>query len=321
MSVLITGAAGFIGVNLVKTFLSRGERVLGVDNLSRGCLSNLSDFKENPLFTFRNSDINESEKLKRICQDFSQGQPISECWHLAANSDIPAGISDPSVDLKDTFMTTYKALEVMRSIGIMKIGFASSSAIYGYHADTTLTENFGPLSPISNYGAMKLASEAAISAAVESFLDQAWIFRFPNIIGTPATHGVIYDFVRKIKKTPELLQVLGDGSQKKSYLHVKELIDAMFWIREHSQEKLALYNIGPDDSGVNVKFIAEETIRNVQPNAKIQFGESNRGWIGDVPSFAYSNLKLKNLGWVPKLNSKQAVKIAIKEIAEQELGN
>ena len=318
MSVLITGVAGFVGVNLARAFINKGVRVFGVDNLSRGTLVNIADLLTDPLFSFIKLDMTDSEALLNACKMSHRAEAVTECWHLVANSDIPAGVSDAAVDLNDTFMTTYSLLGVMKQLGIKKLAFASSSAIYGDHGTTPLVEDLGPLLPISNYGAMKLASEAAISAAVESFLDKAWIFRFPNVIGVPATHGVILDFVRKLKKTPQQLQVLGDGTQQKGYLHVEELVDAMFWIRDHAADKRALYNIGADDEGVSVKFIAEETIRVAEPTARIEFGQGNRGWIGDVPRFVYSIERLKLLGWHPKLKSAQAVQKAIIQIYLQE---
>jgi UDP-glucose 4-epimerase len=204
---------------------------------------------------------------------------------------------------------------------IKTIAFASSSAIYGDHGDTLLVENLGPLLPISNYGAMKLASEAIISAAAESFLDQAFIFRFPNVIGTPATHGVMLDFIRRLQKSPDKLVVLGDGTQKKGYLHVEELIDAMLFVANNPREKIEVLNIGSDDDGASVRFIAEETIRLIAPTATVAFGDENRGWVGDVPKFTYSIDKLKNYGWTPKLGSHEAIKKALKQIKIQEMGN
>lgn len=165
---------------------------------------------------------------------------------------------------------------------------------------------------------MKLASEAQISAASEHFLQRANIFRFPNVIGTPATHGVIFDFINRLKLNKSELTVLGNGTQQKSYLHVSELIDAMLFIKnKHTDSKVEVFNIGPDDDGVTVKFIAENVVKRVSPKARLNFGEGNKGWIGDVPKFRYSINKLKSLGWKPKLSSENAIIIAIDEIANQ----
>jgi UDP-glucose 4-epimerase len=239
-------------------------------------------------------------------------------WHLAANSDIPAGIADPGVDLRDTFMTTFNVLRVMEERKIGELLFASSSAIYGDLGEKELTESTGPLFPISNYGAMKLASEAMITAAVEKFLGRALLFRFPNVVGLPATHGVILDFVRRLRSEPDHLDVLGDGSQQKSYLHVTELVEAMLFIQARAAKKVDVFNIGPTDTGIFVRDIARETAAAVAPGARLNFGTDNKGWVGDVPRFTYSTAKLSALGWTPKLSSLEAVRRAIDEINRQE---
>lgn len=318
MSVLITGVAGFVGSNLAKVMLDRGDTVFGVDNLCRGTRANMSALIGHPRFGFSQVDMVEAGAYRGAVEAFQSRGRISEVWHLAANSDIPAGVEDAGVDLRDTFMTTFNTLELMKALGIPKLCFASSSAIYGDLGERPLTEDIGPLLPISNYGAMKLASEAAISAAAESYLEQAFLFRFPNVIGVPATHGVILDFVRKLAATPNRLTVLGDGSQQKEYLHVQELIDAMLFIRERAREKVAVYNIGAGDEGVSVRFIAEETVRQVSPDAEIAYGTGNKGWVGDVPRFRYCVDKLRGLGFTSSLGSRDAVCLAVKQIIQQE---
>ena len=226
MAILITGVAGFIGCNLAAVMLERGATVFGVDNFCLGQRENISKIAVNSRFRFIEVEMENIDEYTKAIKKFQTVQNITEIWHLAANSDISAGISDAKIDLQNTFMTTFNTLEIMKVLNIKTLAFASSSAIYGDLGSQTLSENTGPLLPISNYGAMKLASEAIISAAIESHLKQAFIFRFPNVIGVPATHGVILDFVRKLKKTPNKLEVLGDGTQMKSYLHVEDLIDA-----------------------------------------------------------------------------------------------
>ncbi|MHB8347766.1 MAG: NAD-dependent epimerase/dehydratase family protein [Acidiferrobacterales bacterium] len=318
MSILITGIAGFIGCNLAQEFIAKGHAVVGVDNFCRGRRENLNAILGDPRFDFEKADMNDLAAYRKVLRKFHSCEPISEIWHMAANSDIPAGINDANIDLRDTFMTTFNTLALMKEMGIAVIAFASSSAIYGDLGQQPLSEDIGPLLPISNYGAMKLASEAAISAAAESYLERAFLFRFPNVIGVPATHGVMLDFVRKLKATPEKLEVLGNGTQQKGYLHVEELIDAMLFIRRQAQEKVALFNIGAEDEGVTVRFIAEETVREASPAARIVYGSGNKGWVGDVPRFVYSIDKLKTLGWKPKLGSAEAVRKAVRQIVEQE---
>jgi UDP-glucose 4-epimerase len=320
MSIFITGIAGFVGCNLAAAMLERGDEVAGFDNLCRGSTRNLEPILKHPRFTFEAVDLADIDAYRRALRGLHSRSRITEVWHLAANSDIPAGIGDPAVDLRDTFMTTFNTLLLMRELEIGTIAFASSSAVYGDLGERNLTEDIGPLFPISNYGAMKLASEAAISAALESYLDRAYLFRFPNVIGIPATHGVILDFIRKLKLTPGNLDVLGDGTQQKSYLHVDELVDAMLFIRKHAGDKLNYFNIGADDKGVTVRFIAETVVARVAPEARIAFGQGNKGWVGDVPKFTYSIAKLSNLGWRPALGSPEAIRKAVNQIAEQESG-
>ncbi|MGA8005143.1 MAG: NAD-dependent epimerase/dehydratase family protein, partial [Burkholderiales bacterium] len=268
---------------------------------------------------FEAVELADLETYRQALREAHARSAITEVWHLAANSDIPAGIADPGVDLRDTFMTTFNTLALMKELGIPTIAFASSSAVYGDHGDRLLSEDSGPLFPISSYGAMKLASEGAISAALESHLERAFVFRFPNVIGTPATHGAIYDFVRKLRATPTNLDVLGDGTQQKSYLHVEDLVEAMLFIRARAPERLACYHIGAEDEGVTVRFIAEQVVAAVAPAARITYGHGNRGWVGDVPRFAYSVAKLTKLGWRPKLGSAQAVRKAVAQVAAQEV--
>jgi UDP-glucose 4-epimerase len=317
MSILITGAAGFVGCNLARAFIERGRRVIAIDNMSRGTLRNLTGLAELPEFVLEVIDIADADALTEAMARHHRQQPITEVWHLAANSDIPAGVNDPVVDLRDTFITTFNLLGVMRELKVPVLAFASSAAIYGERPELTLAESTGPCFPISNYGAMKLASEAAISAAVESHLTQAFICRFPNVVGAPATHGVIYDFLRKLGETPKRLEVLGNGSQQKAYLHVDDLVQAMLFLRDHATERVSCFNIGADDDGVTVRFIAEETVSVVAPGADIVYGEADRGWVGDVPRFALSVEKLHALGWRPRTGSREAVRRAIREIAAQ----
>jgi UDP-glucose 4-epimerase len=320
MTTLITGVAGFIGCRLANVMLERGEAVAGFDNLCRGSMKNLATALAAPNFSFCRVDLADLDAYRRELAALHARSLITEIWHMAANSDIPAGVEDPRVDFRDTFLTTFNTLILMKELGIATIAFASSSAVYGDLGDRSLTEDIGPLFPISNYGAMKLASEASISAALESHLRRALVFRFPNVIGVPATHGVIQDFMRRLKANPGALDVLGDGTQQKSYLHVDELIDAMLFIRENARERLNYFNIGADDEGVTVKFIAESVVLRVAPGATIRFGHGNKGWVGDVPKFTYSIAKLSTLGWRPTLGSVQAVRRAVDEISEQEFG-
>lgn len=310
---LIVGGAGFVGVNLAEALLDRGHTVLVIDDLSRGLPENMIGIIGRKNFEFFQADCSDPEII-----DAALGvRRIDEIWHMAANSDIPAGVEDYRVDLRQTFLTTVAILDVMKRRGIPIIHFASSSAIYGDHGDGLIHEDIGPLQPISNYGAMKLASEAQLRAAKEAYIGRVSVFRFPNVIGIPATHGVILDFIRKLISSPDQLEVLGNGTQQKSYLHADDLVRAMLHIADRG-EPFAVYNVGPTDDGVTVRFIAETVRDAFRPLAQIKFGEGIRGWVGDVPKFCYSVDKLIATGWRPNLGSRDAVVKAVAEIITQE---
>jgi UDP-glucose 4-epimerase len=315
---IISGGAGFIGYSLCEKLLNEGRTVIVIDNLSRGCLKHIERLSNSKLIFIEADLSNRTDARDAFTRANAIGK-VDEVWHLAANSDIPAGVADADVDLKDTFLTSVEILRCMKTFSIDKIYFASSSAVYGDLGDRPLHEDIGPLLPISNYGAMKLASEAIISAAAESYLDRACLFRFPNVVGIPATHGVILDFIRKLKTNGSNLDVLGNGTQRKAYLHVSDLVAAMLLVRSRTDiTKTLPINIGPIDEGVYVRWIAEEVVKRVSPRARILFGSGNRGWVGDVPKFHYSTERIQSLGWTPMLGSDAAVLRAIDEIACQE---
>lgn len=313
-SSLVAGGAGFIAVTLIERLLERGHTITVADNFCRGSRAYLTKFGDS--IEIVECNLHDREE----CATLFARRAFDEVWHLAANSDIPAGVEDPDIDFRDTFRTTFELLRAMRCHSVPVFHFASSSAVYGDLGETVLAEDTGPLFPISNYGAMKLASEAQATAAAESGLERVNIFRFPNVVGVPATHGVILDFIRKLKATPSELQVLGDGSQQKAYLHVSDLVDAMLLIvdKPGSGEVVHCYNIGPVDQGVQVSWIAEQVVATVNSAADIIYGSGNRGWVGDVPKFRYSTDRLQALGWKPQLGSEDAVRRAVTEIAAQE---
>jgi len=311
---VITGGAGFIAFNLAQRLLAAGETVIALDDLSRGKRDAVRKLETHPAFSFHQIDCSSSKDMIDL---FGSVADITDVWHLAANSDIPAGIEDPTIDLERTFLTTVGTLAAIRVHKVPTLHFASSSAIYGDLGTRKIVEDIGPLEPISNYGAMKLASEAQIRAAVEAYLPRANIFRFPNVIGIPATHGVIMDFIAKLQETPTCLEVLGNGSQQKSYLHVDDLVNAMLHIAD-LPGKYLVYNIGPLDDGITVQEIAELVRNYVAPQAEIHYGTEPRGWVGDVPRFYYSVQKLAETGWSPRLGSHAAVKRSVIEIADQE---
>jgi len=267
---------------------------------------------EKRLFSFLKEDINDLPACLAAVKAGAAGTPINTVWHLAANSDIRAGVSDPDVDLRLTVLTTYNTLKLMAALDIPQLVFASTSAIYGENPGP-LEETTGPLFPVSNYGAMKLASEGIITAALERFLKRVWICRFPNVVGSRSTHGVIVDLLRKLRVDPTRLEVLGDGTQEKPYLHVAELVDALLFIFQKSGERLNCFNIAPESGGTTVRYIAEAVRRAAAPKATLHYTGGSRGWVGDVPKFTYSTARLKKLGWSAKLTSDAAVDRAVTE--------
>jgi UDP-glucose 4-epimerase len=316
MSVLVTGAAGFIGSHLVDRLLDAGKTVIGIDNLVSGREDNLQLALQSGRFELVRADLADINELTTVLGDVARGVQFEAVWHFAANSDIPSGTAEASIDLRNTFLTTVNILELARRWDIKSLSFASTSAIYGVMPGQ-IHEDQGPLFPISNYGAMKLASEAAISAALERFLDRVAIFRFPNVVGSRCTHGIIYDLFKKLQFGPKYLEVLGDGTQRKPYLHVTELLDALFHVWTNAPERLAFYNIGPLDQGATVSAIAQQALRAAGSSLSIRYTGGDRGWLGDVPRVEYSIEKLRSLGWIPRLGSMQAIEKACREMAEE----
>ncbi|MGE3934271.1 MAG: NAD-dependent epimerase/dehydratase family protein [Rhodospirillaceae bacterium] len=316
---VVTGAAGFVGSHLVDALLAQGDRVAAVGSLRLGTRAFLAAAQSSPAFGFAEADCSDAAAFRAALRGLLPDGRADMIWHMAANADIRAGVGDPDVDLRHTFLTTHEALRMAREFGVRRFAFASTSAVYGERSGA-LTEDSGPLNPISNYGAMKLAAEAAVSAATARTLDRAWIFRFPNVVGSRATHGVIYDFMHKLKADPTTLEVLGDGTQQKPYLHVAELIAAVKFIVARANDRLNVFNVSSRGPGTTVRFIAEEAVRVATPGARIRYTGGDRGWVGDVPKFSYSTDKLAALGWSAPQTSDDAVRRAVRETAAEILG-
>ncbi len=314
-TVLVTGGAGFIGNHLCEELLSQGYRVVAFDNLSLGNERNIARLRSNENFSFIMGDILNEKQL----QELFEQNVFDTVFHFAANSDIARSNQSPDTDFKNTFLTTHAVLEQMRKHGVKKIVFASTGAIWGDTAEA-VSEDTGPLNPISHYGAAKLASEAYLSAYSHNYEMQVWIVRFPNVVGEYATHGAIYDFIRKLKAEPSELEVLGNGEQIKPYLYVKEVVDAIFFVWKHAGEMLNIFNIGVD-SRTKVKEIAQMVIEQMNVPATIRYTGGIRGWVGDVAVFTYNFEKIKQLGWQPKLSSNQAVELAIERILIEQNSN
>ena len=306
MKILVTGGAGFIGSHLDDALLEKGHEVICVDDLSLGTEENIRHLMGNRNFHFHRMDITKGNALSDLIKD----KHIDCVFHLAANSDIQQGAADPDIDLNRTFMTTYKVLEAMRLNGVKDLVFSSTSAIYG-EKQQAVSEDEGPLQPISQYGAAKLCSESYISAYCHNFGVRAWICRFPNVVGDRSTHGVIYDFVRKLRKDPTTLEVLGDGKQHKPYIYVKDLVSGILFCWENSNGTLNVYNLGVD-SETTVTEIAEIVVHEMGlKDVKLVYTGGDRGWKGDVPFFAYDLGKVHALGWSASRTSNEAVQHSV----------
>lgn len=307
MNILITGGAGFIGSHLCDALLSRGHKLTVVDNLVLGRKENIEHLMGLEDFTFIEEDLLNYDKMVEICKEGN----FEMVYHLAANSDIQKGGKDPMVDHDLTFQTTFNVLQLLKEFEIKKFFFASTSAIFGETYDV-LHENYGPLRPVSNYGAGKLASEAFISAFSSTYNIKTWITRFPNVVGERFTHGVIYDFIHKLEKNPQELEVLGNGEQCKPYVYVKDLVAGILYVIDHADEQYNVYMLG-SDSRTKVKEIAAMVIEEMGLNAQILYTGGDRGWVGDVPEFRYDLTKVNNLGWKAAYNSNGAVRLAIQK--------
>lgn len=307
MKILVTGGAGFIGSHLCDRLISEGNEVTIVDNLILGRRENVQHLMENQKFKFYQEDILNRSAMEMIFQDGK----FDMVYHLAANSDIQKGGKDPNVDYNLTFNTTFQILDLMRNHGVKKLFFASTSAIYG-ETSNRLTEDYGPLQPVSNYGAGKLASEAFISAFSSNYEIQTWITRFPNVVGERFTHGVIYDFIHKIQKDPTRLEVLGNGEQIKPYMYVKDLVEGIQFVINNTNDRYNVYNLG-SDTRTKVKDIARMVIEEMEVSAKIEYTGGDRGWKGDVPEFKYDLSKVNLLGWHAMHDSDSSVRLAIQK--------
>ncbi|MGC8483710.1 MAG: NAD-dependent epimerase/dehydratase family protein [Thermodesulfobium sp.] len=306
---MITGGAGFIGSHLCDLLIEKGHKVVAIDNLSLGREENISHLLKNKNFEFIKADLLNFENVKDTFEKYK----FEAVFHLAANSDIQNSAKNPKIDLDNTFMTTWNTLECCRLFGVKEFVFASTSAIYG-ESDKRLNEDFGPLFPVSYYGAGKLASEAFISSYSYMNNIQSWIVRFPNVVGERTTHGVIHDFIAKLRNNPSELEILGNGKQRKPYIYVKDLVEAIFFIYENSKDRLNYFNVGVEDQTTVdeiAQIICEEMgLRNV----KFKYTGGNVGWKGDIPEFKYDLSKIHALGWKANYSSNEAAKIAVRRI-------
>lgn len=308
-NVMVIGGAGFIGSHLCDALLERGHQVVCVDNLMRGTTNNLIKSNKSERFFFYEKDATETAEMEGLMK----GHEIDYVFHLAANSDIQASAKDPDVEFHCTLSTTWSILSAMRKTGVKKLFFASTSAVYGEQCDTLLSESTTLLQPVSYYGAAKMASEAMIHAFAHMNDMDVCVFRFPNVIGPRLTHGVIFDFIHKLEANPGRLDVLGNGTQSKPYLHVADLVRGILQQCE-AVKGVEIFNLGVE-SETSVSRIAEIVRSEMQlPDAEICYGSSNIGWKGDVPHFQFCLDKIYQTGWRASMSSDDAVVATVKEV-------
>jgi len=309
MKCFVTGGAGFIGSNLVD-YLVKGNKVTAYDNLSLGRKEFISHHLKNKDFSFIEADLLDFEKLKQSMKSHDV------VFHMAANSDI-SNNSVTDIDLKNGTIATYNVLESMRLNNIKHMIFASSSAVYGEAKVKPTLENYGPLFPISFYGASKLAAEGLISSFCHNFSMKAWIFRFANIVGKNGTHGVIVDFIKKLKENDKKLLILGNGKQAKPYLHVNDCVEGMIHGWKNSNDKINCFNLGCKDV-TTVNEIANMIVDAIGlKNVKFEYTGEECGWIGDVPQVNLDISRMSKIGWKAKLSSNQAVRKSVKELLKK----
>jgi len=308
---VVTGGAGFIGKNLVESLLKEGAYVTVVDNLYSGHVENIIEGFDHQKFTFIEANCVNFNFLKII-------DDVDVIFHLAANPDVRTGLTNTRVDLDNNILATFNLLEnIRKSKWRGSLVFTSTSTVYGEPEQIPTPETYGPLKPISLYGASKLACESLISAYCNTFEFSSIIYRFANAVGKNSTHGVIYDLFSKLQTDNKRLEILGDGTQVKSYIYIDDCIDGILFGLNNMKENVRILNVGSEDQ-ITVERIAGIIAEEMQCNPKLIFTngvDGGRGWKGDVKNMLLDVSKLKSMGWRCKLNSSEAVRMAVRDLS------
>ncbi len=315
VGMLITGGAGFVGSHLVDSLMRKGGKVRLLDNLSTGSVDNVAHWIGHQNFTLIEGDCLNRKDIRKAMES------CGLVFHLAANPEVRVGAVDTKIDFEQNIVATYNILEEMReSENTKTIIFTSTSTVYGDAKILPTPEEYGPLEPISLYGASKLACEGLISAYCHMFDMRGVIYRFANIVGSRSQHGVIWDFIHKLLENPLELEILGDGTQNKSYLMVDGCVDALLFGLEHASKRVEIYNIGSEDQ-IGVKEIAR-IVTGKMGLKEVGFRytggiRGGRGWIGDVKTMFLDISRIKKLGWKPKHNSAESVRLATSQVLRE----
>lgn len=309
MKAFITGGAGFIGSNIADKLLEKGYDVTVYDNFSTGQRLFVEHNLKNKKYKLIEADVLDLAKLTHSMQ----GHDV--VFHFQANADVRGGIKNTRIDFQQNIIATHNVLEAMKVTGIKKILFSSSATVYGEPEIFPTPENISPLQT-SIYGASKYSGEALIQAYCEYFGIKSNIFRFVSFIGKRYTHGVIFDFMKKLYQNPEKLLILGDGKQKKSYLHVEDGVNAILTAFEKSTEKVNIYNLGNVEY-INVVDLADIIVNEMGlKNVKYEFSGGERGWIGDSPFVHLDVSKIMSLGWKPKYKIPDAIRDTVRYLSQ-----
>jgi UDP-glucose 4-epimerase len=300
MKAFITGGAGFIGSNLADRLLNEGHDVVVFDNFSTGQLQFVEHNLKHPRYKLVKEDVLNKAKLTSSMKD------CDIVFHFQANADVRGGIQNTRIDLEQNILGTHNVLEAMKELDIKRIAFASSATVYG-EPDTIPTPEASAPVQTSLYGASKFAAEALIQAYCEYFEMKCWIFRFVSFMGPRYTHGVIFDFMKKLQANPTELQILGDGSQRKSYLHVSDGINAILTAIAKSAEKTNIFNLG-NTEWINVTKLADLLCKEMKlSGVNYVFSGGIRGWKGDSPFVHLDTAKIMSLGWKPQYTVEDAI--------------
>ena len=308
--VFVSGGAGFIGSHLVRSLLEDNqiERLVIFDNFTSGQHSYVEDAARDARAEIVKAD------LKEVSAVTAAMEGCDTVFHLAANPDIAKAVTQPDIDFWEGTYLTQNVLEAMRVNRVRKILYTSGSGVYGENPKAGFAENYGPCIPISTYGASKLACEGLIAAYCHMFELIGRVFRFANVVGPRQTHGVGYDFIRRLQADPGRLRILGDGTQKKSYIHVDDVLAAIRVADERSTTKYDVFNVATEDY-ITVSEIADLAVRvsGLSPGeVRYEFTGGDRGWKGDVPVVRFDCSKIHALGWKARRSSGEAVTDAIK---------
>jgi len=288
----VAGGAGFIGSHLTRALLDRADQdVVVFDNFVSGGKSHLDGLLDDPRLDLVVADLQELDSVVAAMDG------VDHVYLFAANPDIAAATTDPGIDFWQGTLLTHNVIEAMRLTGVSRITYASGSGVYGDRGADEVDEEFGPLIPVSTYGASKLGCEALLAAYAHMFGFDAVVFRFANVVGDKQTHGITYDFVRRLLKDRVRLQILGDGSQSKSYIHVSDVVSAMLTLTDRDWHGFDVFNAGTGDY-VTVKEIADLVIARMGlEDVQYEYTGGSRGWKGDVPIVRFRSEKLAALGW------------------------